>query len=209
MIRFVVSGPALYGDRMSFSFDETYYQRFYKDRRTRVADRKSCELLAGFVFAYLDYLQLPVERVLDLGCGTGLWRREVSRRYPDALYVGVETSPYACCKYGWEPGSVVDYRAEENFDLVICQGVLQYLDDDEAKAALENLPRLAQSALYLEVLTAEDWERNCNRERTDGQVHLRSVTWYRKHLRRHFRNGGGGLFLAKGSPAVFYALEAL
>ena len=194
---------------MRFSFDETYYQRFYKDRRTRVADRKSCERLAGFVFAYLDYLQLPVERVLDLGCGTGLWRREVLQRYPDALYVGVEKSAYACRKYGWEQGSVVDYRAREDFDLVICQGVLQYLEDDEAEAALENLPRLAKSTLNLEVLTAEDWTRNCNQEKTDGQVHLRSVTWYRKRLRRRFRNCGGGLFVAKGSPAVLYELERL
>jgi trans-aconitate methyltransferase len=194
---------------MRFSFDETYYQRFYKDRRTRVADRKSCERLAGFVFAYLDYLQLPVERVLDLGCGTGLWRREILQRYPDALYVGVEKSAYACRRYGWERGSVVDYRAKEDFDLVICQGVLQYLEDDEAEAALENLPHLAKSALYLEVLTAEDWKRNCNQEKTDGQVHLRSVTWYRKRLRRRFRNCGGGLFVAKGSPAVLYELERL
>jgi len=194
---------------MSFSFDEAYYQRFYKDRRTRVADRKSCELLAGFVFAYLDYLQIPVERVLDLGCGTGLWRRQVRQRYPGALYVGVEKSAYACRKYSWKRGSVVDYRAEQDFDLVICQGVLQYMDDDEAEAALDNLPRLATSALYLEILTAEDWKRNCNQEKTDGHVHLRSGSWYRKRLRPSFRNCGGGLFLAKGSPVVLYELERL
>ncbi|HKH48556.1 MAG TPA: class I SAM-dependent methyltransferase [Thermoanaerobaculia bacterium] len=193
----------------TFSFDEAYYQKFYRDRRTRVADRKSCALLANFVFSYLDYLRLPVERVLDVGCGTGLWRREVRQRYPEAVYVGVERSEYACRKYGWELGSVVDYRPTEDFDLVICQGVFQYLDDAEAEAALDNLPRLAPNALYLEILTAEDWERNCNREVTDGEVHLRSVAWYRKRLRRHFRNCGGGLFLGKGSPAVLYELERL
>lgn len=195
---------------MTAPFDESYYQRFYKDRRTRVADRKSCELLAGFVFAYLDYLQLPVARVLDLGCGIGLWRRELLKHSPGALYVGVESSPYACLEYGWEPGSVVDFRADDEiFDLVICQGVLQYLDEGEAETALANLARLAKSALYLEVLTTEDWERNCNRERTDGEVHLRSAAWYRKRLRRHFRNCGGGLFLAKGAPAVLYELEGM
>lgn len=193
----------------AFSFDEAYYQKFYRDRRTRVADRKSCALLAGFVFAYLDYLRLPVGKVLDVGCGTGLWRREVRQRYPGALYVGVETSEYACAKYGWERGSVVDYRTSEDFDLVICQGVLQYLDDEQAEAALDNLPRLATSALYLEFLTTEDWERNCNREITDGKVHLRSVAWYRKRLQRHFRNCGGGLFLSRASPAVLYEIETL
>lgn len=194
---------------MTFTFDEAYYEKFYKNRRTRVADRESCELLAGFVFSYLDYLRMPLRRVLDIGCGTGLWRREVRRRSPGARYVGVEHSEHACSKYGWEKGSVIDYRTEEEFDLVICQGVLQYLDDTEAAAALENLARLAPAALYLEVLTSEDWERNCNREITDGHVHLRSIAWYRERLRPHFRNCGGGLLLAKAAPAVLYEIEYL
>jgi trans-aconitate methyltransferase len=193
----------------TFSFDESYYQKFYRDRRTRVADRETCALLANFVFSYLAYLRLPVTRVLDIGCGTGLWRREVRQRYPRAVYVGVENSEYACRKYGWEQGSVVDYRPTEEFDLVICQGVFQYLDDAEAEKALANLPRLAPNALYLEILTDKDWERNCNREVTDGQVHLRTAAWYRQRLRRHFRNCGGGLFLGKSSPAVLYELEKL
>lgn len=193
----------------AFSFDEAYYQKYYRNRRTRVADRESCALLANFVFSYLDYLRLPVERVLDIGCGTGLWRREVRRRYPAAEYVGVEKSEYACQKYGWEQGSVIDYRPAVAFDLVLCQGIFQYLDDAEAEAGLDNLSRLAPSALYLEFLTRGDWERNCNREITDGQVHLRSLAWYRERLRRHFKNCGGGVFLAKGSPAVLYEIEAL
>lgn len=193
----------------AFSFDEAYYQKYYRNRRTRVADRESCALLANFVFSYLDYLRLPVERVLDIGCGTGLWRREVRRRYPAAEYVGVEKSEYACQKYGWEQGSVIDYRPAAPFDLVLCQGVFQYLNDAEAEAGLDNLSRLAPSALYLEFLTTEDWERNCNREITDGQVHLRSIAWYRERLRRHFKNCGGGVFLGKSSPAVLYEIETL
>jgi SAM-dependent methyltransferase len=193
----------------TFSFDEAYYQKYYRNRRTRVADRESCALLADFVFSYLEYLRLPVERVLDIGCGTGLWRREVRRHHPEAEYVGVEKSEYACRKYGWEQGSVIDYRPAVTFDLVICQGVFQYLDDAEAEAGMDNLPRLAPSALYLEALAAEDWERNCNREITDGQVHLRSIDWYRERLRPHFRNCGGGVFLARSSPAVLYELETL
>lgn len=191
------------------SFDASYYKKYYKDRRTRVADAETCALLAGFVFSYLDYLRLPVERVLDIGCGTGLWQREVHQRYPGAKYVGVEASEYACRTYGWEQGSVIDYQPTEDFDLVVCQGVLQYLDDAEAEAALRNLPRLAPVALYLEVLTREDWERNCNREITDGSVHLRGIEWYRERLRAHFVACGGGVFVARGAGAVFYELEYL
>jgi SAM-dependent methyltransferase len=193
----------------TFSFDEDYYRKYYEDPRTRVLDRKSCAALAGFVFAYLEFLRLPVARVLDIGCGIGLWRREVLRHHPAAQYFGVEKSEYLCRKYGWEQGSLTDYRPAEDCDLVICQGVLQYLDDTEAEAAMRNLPRLAKTALYLEILTAEDWEHNCDQGVTDGEVYLRSASWYRRRLRRHFRACGGGLFLAKRAPAVLYELEHL
>lgn len=191
------------------SFDAAYYRQYYQSPRTRVADPESCAVLAGFVFAYLRFLQVPVARVLDIGCGIGLWRPEVLRHHPKAQYVGVENSEYACRKYGWERGCLTCYQPAEDFDLVICQGVIQYLNDDEAEAALRNLPNLAKSALYLEILTLEDWERNCNRETTDGQVYLRPVSWYRQRLRRHFVTCGGGLFLARSSPAVLFELESL
>jgi SAM-dependent methyltransferase len=192
-----------------FSFDAAYYRRYYRDPRTRVAEPESCAVLADFVFAYLKLLQVPVERVLDIGCGIGLWRPEVLRHHPSAEYVGVEKSAYACRKHGWEKGCLTTYRPDGDFDLVICQGVIQYLDDAEAEAAIRNLPNLAASALYLEILTLEDWERNCNRETTDGQVYLRSVSWYRKRLRRRFVACGGGLFLARSSPAALFELEYL
>ena len=192
-----------------FNFDAAYYQEYYRAPRTRITDPESCAALADFVFAYLKFLRVPVRRVLDLGCGVGLWRPELLRHHPMARYVGVEKSEYACRKYGWERGCVASYRSEESFDLVICQGVLQYLDDKEAAAAIRNLTRLATSALYLEILTLEDWERNCNQETTDGEVHLRSASWYRKRLRRGFVACGGGIFLARSSQAVLYELEHL
>lgn len=192
---------------LEFSFDARYYRRYYGNPRTCVADRESCALLADFVFAYLAYLRLPVARVLDLGCGIGLWREQLLQHHPRALYVGVEKSPYACRKHGWERGSVVDYRASDDFDLVICQDVLQYLDDGEAAAALRNLARLAGSALYLQALTRGDWEHACDQGLTDGGVYLRNVSWYRNRLRRRFRDCGGGLFLARSMPAVLFDLE--
>jgi len=192
----------------TFSFDASYYRRFYLSRETQVADATTAAALADFVFAYLAYLRLPVARVLDLGCGVGLWRREVLRHRPGALYVGVEKSAYACRKYGWERGSVVDYVAGPNFDLVVCQDVFQYLDDAEAAAALANLPRLAPRALYLQILTREDWERACDQRITDGEVYLRPAAWYRRRLRRRFIACGGGLYLARGA-AVLYELERL
>jgi O-methyltransferase involved in polyketide biosynthesis len=93
--------------------------------------------------------------------------------------------------------------------LVICKGVLQYLDRAEAERALANLAELCRGCLYLEALTREDWNDACDRERTDGEVYLRPASFYRTHLRKQFRSAGAGVFVHERSPAVLYALETL
>lgn len=188
-------------------FDRAYYDRFYRDPGTRVASGEDTDKLATFVVAYLRFLGLEPETVVDLGCGLGTWRDALARIAPDAEYTGVEVSEYLCAEYGWEQGSVVDYRAEHEFDLVICQGVLQYVDDVDA--AVENLADLCQGALFLEVLTRQDWEQNCDRRRTDGNVHLRTAAYYRKRLRPHFVNAGGGVFVSRRTGLSLFELESL
>lgn len=190
-------------------FDAAYYRRFYGDRSTRVADPGSYRRLAAFVGAYLRHLELGVRSVLDIGCGLGQWRPALRKELPDAGYTGVEVSDYLCERYGWTKGSVVDFAPGRAFDLVVCQGVLQYLTDRQAACAIGNLARLTRSALFLEVLTRRDWDESCDRETTDGEVHLRQGEWYRRRLRRHFVNCGGGLFLRRPSAAVLYELECV
>lgn len=192
-----------------FFFDEGYYRKFYKDPGTRVADAASRAALADFLFAYLKYLRIPVKRVLDIGCGTGLWRQEVRRHHPAARYTGIERSEYACRRYGWKQGCLTTYRSKTPFDLVLCHDVLQYLNDAEAEAGLCNLAALTKSALHLEILTAEDWENNCDRTVTDGAVYLRRAAWYRRRLKPAFLACGGGLFLFRKGAPILYELEAL
>lgn len=191
------------------SFDAVYYRKYYEDPGTRVSDQASTAALADFLFAYLRYLKVPVKRVLDIGCGTGLWRQEVHRHRPAARYTGIEHSEYACRKYGWKQGSVTSYRSKAPFDLVLCHDVIQYLDEAKAETAMRNLVILTKSALHLEVLTTEDWENNCDQTLTDGQVYLRSASWYRERLRAHFLPCGGGLFLNREEAPVLYELEVL
>jgi predicted TPR repeat methyltransferase len=195
--------------RRHFSFDEGYYRKYYVDPRTRVADETSCAVLADFLFAYLKYLGIPIKRVLDIGCGTGLWQAEVRRHHPAARYTGVERSEYACRKYGWKQGCLTTYRSRTPFDLVLCHDVLQYLTDAEAETALNNLVELTRSALHLQVLTTEDWESNCDQTVTDGKVYLRGASWYRERLRRDFLACGGGLFLVRKRAPILYELEVL
>jgi SAM-dependent methyltransferase len=192
----------------SNSFDRAYYERFYLDPKTRVADSAAIGRLSDFVCSYLAYLELPVRRVLDMGCGIGLWQPAIRRHFPSATYRGVEYSEYLCERFGWEQGSVVDYPSKQAFDLVICQGVLPYLDQPSAKRALENLGRLCRGVLYLEAVTREDWDEGIvDKRRTDRSMQLRPARFYRRALAKNFTCLGGGLWLSQRAKAAVYALE--
>ncbi len=190
-------------------FDRAYYDRFYRDRDDRVISEEQMEVLGRFVCSYLDYLGLQVSHVLDIGCGLGWWQGIITAYFPSASYTGVELSEYLCDEYGWTRASVVDYRSSRSFDLVICQGVLQYLDDGDAATAIINLGKLCRGALFLEVLTREDWEHNCDQAATDNRCHLREARWYASRLAKHFTNCGGGVFVSKRSEHYSYALDRL
>jgi SAM-dependent methyltransferase len=193
----------------SNSFDAGFYRRYYLDPGTRVASRADALKLGRIVCAYTAYLGFTVKRVLDAGCGLGHLRPAVREFFPRARYVGLETSEYLCRRLGWVLGSVADYAPAEPFDLVFCHDVLQYLKDDrEARRALQNLGKLSRGALYFSVLTTEDWRRNADRSRTDGDgVRRRPAAWYRARLARHFRPVGGGLLARRGYDPLLWELE--
>lgn len=191
------------------TFDEKYYARFYGGARPRSAYFRDEARLGAFVSAYLDYLGQPVRKVVDIGCGFGQWREILAGHFPQAAYTGVERSDYLCKRFGWTPGSAVDFRSRSRFDLVICKDTLQYLSPADCEAAIENLARLCGGALYVSMLTREDWEHTCDRERTDLAVHIRPAAWYRRRLAAHFQNLGGGIWLSPRSPAMPWALEAV
>jgi SAM-dependent methyltransferase len=159
------------------------------------------------VCSYVDYLGLPVRHVLDAGCGLGRWRGVIAEHHPSARYTGIEVSEYLCAELGWTRASIAEYRPRARYDLVICQGVLQYLDDREADAALDNLAQLCRGVLYLEALTAEDWRDACDQRATDGAVHRRPAAFYRERLAKRFVALGGGLFVHEDAGIVLYALE--
>ncbi|MBP6645173.1 MAG: methyltransferase domain-containing protein [Burkholderiaceae bacterium] len=189
-------------------FDEAYYQRYYFDKKTSVVDPDHVDRLGSFVCSYLKYLRVPVKQVLDMGCGIGLWRDQVLRHYPKAKYQGVEFSPYLCERFGWQQGSVVDYRASKPFDLVICQGVLPYLSEDDLTRALDRLGRLCRGALYLEAVTREDWEQdNLDATLTDARLHKHPAELYRRGLAERFIEVGGGVWISRQAGVPLFSLE--
>ncbi|WP_287879352.1 class I SAM-dependent methyltransferase [Acidovorax sp.] len=194
-------------------FDEAYYQRYYYDKKTSVVDPEHAERLGDFVCSYLQYLRVPVQRVLDVGCGIGLWRAALARHFPDASYHGVEFSEYLCTRFGWERGSVVDYQAHdpaEPFDLVICQGVLPYLNPSDLKRALHNLGQLSRGALYVEAVTREDYERDIiDDELTDPRLFRHRAELYRRGLQEGFAEIGGGVWLSHRCEVPLFALECV
>jgi SAM-dependent methyltransferase len=192
----------------STPFDRDYYQRFYFNPRTAVTTQAEAKNRARLIAAHADYIGLPVRRILDAGCGTGMLRSPLRRLLPRATYQGLETSEYLCKRFGWDLGLVQDYRSKQPFDLVICYDVVQYLDPATARRALSNFARLCRGMLYFTALTRKDWNENCDKSRTDRDVYLRTAEWYRKGLRRNFRDIGAGFWLRRGVPLTVWDLES-
>jgi 2-polyprenyl-3-methyl-5-hydroxy-6-metoxy-1,4-benzoquinol methylase len=189
-------------------FDKAYYDRFYRNPETRAMTPASARRQAAFIAAYLRHLDLPVGRIVDVGCGVGMTLRALVREFPKALARGVEFSTYLCERYGWQPGSVVDFEADQAFDLVVCNDVLTYLDDVACARAIANLARLCRGALYVGILTTDDAQLY-DPDRTDPDQHLRPAAWYRRRLQRHFVSVGGGLYLRRPLDVTVWTLERL
>ncbi|HEY2683997.1 MAG TPA: class I SAM-dependent methyltransferase [Steroidobacteraceae bacterium] len=188
-------------------FGRDYFHKFYLSPKTRVVTAEEMRSRAYLIAALLRHAELPVHRILDAGCGIGLLKKPLKECLPKAKYVGLEFSEYLCKRYGWTRGSVTDFAARTPFDLVICYDVMQYLTDEEAVAAMENLAHLSRAAIYVSALTLDDWRKYCDRSRTDGAVHLRSGAWYRRHLRKSFNYLGFGVWLRKDVTAILWDLE--
>lgn len=191
---------------MRNDFNKAYYDRFYRNPRTRAVTPAAAKRQAAFIANYLRYMEVPVKRIADIGCGLGDVLRALGAEYPKAKTQGVEISPYLCAEYGWQEGSVVDYKSTKPFDVVVCNDVIAYLDDKQCALALKNLAALTNSAAFLGILTEEDWAL-CDQDRTDPNQYLRPKAWYEKRLGRLFVGVGGGMYLKKPLEYPVWTLD--
>ena len=187
-------------------FDEAYYRRHYAGR-ARVHSAAEVGRLAAGVTGLAAWLGVEVRSVLDVGAGPGLWSAWFRRHRPAVRYRSTDVSPYACARYGHERRDISAWRSRERHDLVVCQGVLQYLDGAAAARAIDNLGAMCRGLLYLEAITAHDLEEVVDREATDTAVHARGGAWYRRRLDPWFRQVGAGLWASRRSGVALYELE--
>jgi trans-aconitate methyltransferase len=186
-------------------FDAAYYSRFYG--RRPVHTRRHIAELASGVLGLAAWWRIPVRSVLDVGAGKGYWRDHLAAARPEIRYHGVDVSEHACRRYGHEQADLASWRPRRRYDLVVCQSVVQYLDDDDATAALATLGTACRGLMFLEIPTEDDRRRSIDPDATDLDVHWRSGAWYRRRLERHFTQAGGGLWLSRSSGAVLFELE--
>lgn len=187
-------------------FDAAYYRRFYGSPATRVYGARDIGHLARGVAGIAGWLGVELRSVLDVGAGTGLWRDWFRRHRPAVSYRSIDVSPHACSAYGHERRDISTWRTRRRFDLVVCHGVLQYLDERAAERAIENLGAMCRGLLYLEVLAEEDGGV-LDTAASDMAIQVRPARWYRERLERHFVQVGAGLWASTRSGVRLYALE--
>ena len=186
-------------------FDAAYYRRFYG--RGRVHDQRRIGHLASGVFSLAAWWQVPIRSVLDVGAGKGYWRDWLEIAHPNVSYHGLDVSEHACRRYGHERADLAVWRPRRQYDLVICQSVLQYLDATSATRAITTLGAACRGLLVLEVPTTADRNGAIDPTGTDLGVHWRTGAWYRKRLTQGFTEVGAGLWQSHASTAVFFELE--
>jgi SAM-dependent methyltransferase len=189
------------------TFDANYYQRFYLRAATRAMSQPQTQRRAAVVASVVAQLELPVKRILDMGCGLGWFKQPLLSVFPKASYTGVEFSEYLCQEHGWQHGSVVDYQGRGQFDLIVCCDVLQYLDDKVATKAINNLARLCRGALYLHVPTKHDWQTLMDPTGTDDNVYVRTASWYQQRLHKHFNHIGNGMLIKRTVEVLQWELQ--
>jgi SAM-dependent methyltransferase len=194
-------------------YDAAYFRRYYLDPRTRVlAPAERRRRVAAVVALAERFLERPLATVLDVGCGVGLWGREILRLRPRVEWTGVEPSAAArraaVVARPILAGSLADLDrlvARRRFDLVLCVDVLHYLPEATIARALPALASRTGGLACLEVLTSAD--------EVEGDLAgflRRTPAWYR---RRFAAAGlaacGAHCYLGEGARDSAAALERL
>lgn len=149
---------------MTKAYDRAYFDRWYRDERTRVVERQDVERKALLAVAAAEYmLGRPIESVLDVGCGEGAWQPVLGRLRPAASYLGIDPSEYAVKRYGKRRnirlgsfGALDEAGIEGPYDLVVSVGVVNYLPPKELASGLQTIAAVTSGVAFIEAFATGD-----------------------------------------------------
>ena len=194
-------------------YDRAYFDRWYRDPRTRVKSGAAIRRKASLALSVAEYyLERPVRSVLDVGCGEGNWLAPLRGLRPGIRYTGVDSSRYAVDRYGRSRNirlgtfaTLEEIGLEEAYDLVICSDALFYLDIRELEIGLRSLAYRTAGAAFLELYTVRD--------RLIGdfpQKGLRSASYYHDLLKKSgFQSVGSHCYLGPETADRAMEMERL
>ena len=169
------------------AYDKSYFDRWYRNARTRVVERTDVERKARFAVGAAEYLLgRPVASVLDVGCGEGAWQPALSRLRPRATYLGVDPSEYAIRRFGRRRNlrlgsfaALDEAGLEGPYDLVICVGVVNYLSPRELAAGLQTIAAATSGMAFIEAFATGD-----EIEGDTVEWRWRKPAWWREQFRQ-------------------------
>jgi SAM-dependent methyltransferase len=192
-------------------YDKKYFDKWYRHPKHRVKSSLDIERQLRFVVAATEYLyERPVRKVLDVGAGEGNWSVALKKIRPGAKYYGVDASEYAVQRFGKKRnirlgtfGDVGTLGLDDDFDLILCCGVLNYIAPRELARGLRALAKLTVGTAYFEVFTsADDATGDFSRETSH------TPQWWRGCFRRTgWSPLGMHLYLPTPLASVAAALE--
>lgn len=197
--------------RPATHYDRAYFNKWYRHPRHRVKSPTDIERQLRFVVAATEYLfERPVRKVLDVGAGEGNWSLALKKIRPGASYYGVDASEYAVQRFGKKRnirlgtfGQVGSLELPDDFDLVLCCGVLNYIAPRELATGLKALGGLCVGAAYFEVFTSAD-----DAAGDFTRAEARAPAWWRSLFRRNGWSAlGMHLYLPTPIEGVAAALE--
>ncbi|KAI0278153.1 S-adenosyl-L-methionine-dependent methyltransferase [Russula aff. rugulosa BPL654] len=107
----------------------------------------------------------PPKRVLDLGCGVGIWTIDAARKWPNATLVGFDLvnlqfplnhlDPHVARRITWEHGNFLSTRLpfeDDTFDLVHVSHISKGVPEHKWSSLFEEIRRVMQPDGFVEVL---------------------------------------------------------
>ena len=192
-------------------YDRSYFDKWYRNPQHAVNPRALLTRKVALAVSVAEYyLCRPIQNVLDIGCGEGVWRAPLKKLRPDIDYLGLDSSEYAIARYGRARnlrlatfGQLGELRFEHRFDLIVCSDVIHYVPSAELRRGIAGVGEMLDGVAFLELFTSAD--------APDGDKHAyiaRSPKWY---LSTFSRAGltpcGSHCYLGSRLEAVVSALE--